>query len=295
MKRYSSTRGSTLLIVFWAVAVMSVCVLGLVEYLYSDLDETTALKEDSRARQLAESGVAVATNPQVTLRYDPVLKQTFAPGESFDVRLRSEGGRLNINTVLQSQQWTILENLFSEWGMEAADIANLMQGFKARWVLPPAGMEVKSGTSTMVQLFQSVDQMLAVPGMAAAAKANPDWRDSFTVWSDGPLDLNDATADLIAAVTGVGEARAEQFVSMRNGPDGKPFTEDDLVFTSMDQARTMLGMSPEAFADIQNLVSLQDSTARIESTGTVGNFRRKITVVVRRNAAPPVYFLWQES
>ncbi len=295
-------RGSTLLIVFWAVAVMSICVLGLVEYLYSDFDETTALKKESRTRQLAESGLAVALNPMVT-RIDPLLRQTIAPGESFDVRLRSEGGRLNINTVIQNGRWITLQNLFEEWGMEATDIANLMVGFRNRVVFvsdtsgsqpaegqPPEGQQ-PSGAAV---LFQSVDDMLIVPGMDAVTRAKPNWRDYFTIWSDGPLDLNDAPADLIAAVTGIGMVRAQQFVSARNGPDGLPDTDDDLIFTNLDQARSLLGMSPEEFAQYQGILSVQDSTSRIESTGALGKFQRKITVVVRRNASPPIFLLWQE-
>lgn len=299
---HTARRGSALLMVFWAVVVMSVCVLGLARYLYSNLDETIALKKDSRVQQLAESGIAVALNPLVS-RGDSVLRQSIGPGGSFEVRLRSEGGRLNINTVIQGGEWSVLGTLLGEWGMEGSDVDNLLAAFKKRAYPGQAAGDAAAatavaGTQPPVQnanLFQSVDEMLAVPGMNTVAELKPDWRDYFTVWSDGPLDVNDAPADLIAAVSGVGMGRAEQLVRARLGPDGKPDTDDDLVFTDLEQVRVQLGMSQEQFSTIQGQLSVQDSAARIESTGILGTTRRTIKAVVRRSVSPPVFFQWQES
>ena len=61
--------------------------------------------------------------------------------------------------------------------------------------------------------------------------------------------------------------RAQQFVDARMGPDAIPGTQDDLVFTDLGQVRSLLGMSQQEFAAIQGMVSIQDSTARLESTG----------------------------
>jgi hypothetical protein len=106
--------------------------------------------------------------------------------------------------------------------------------------------------------------------------------------------MNEAPADLITAVCGVGEAQALRFVNVRLGPDGKPDTEDDVIFQDMDQVRQALGMSNGDFEKIQGRLSLQDSVTRIESNGIVGTYQRKIMAVVRRASTPPVYFLWQE-
>ena len=73
-----------------------------------------------------------------------------------------------------------------------------------------------------------------------------------------------------------------------------PGTKDDIVFTDLEQVRSLLGMPKEIFAGIQGMLSLRDSAARIESTGAFGTYRRKITVVARRNVTPPTFFLWQE-
>ena len=83
-------RGSALLIALWAIAMLSVTILGVVEYVQNDCEEVLSMKRDLRALQLANSGVAVALNPQVK-RGDAILSQRMGPGESFVVHLRSEG------------------------------------------------------------------------------------------------------------------------------------------------------------------------------------------------------------
>ena len=134
-----------------------------------------------------------------------------------------------------------------------------------------------------------------VPGMDSVADAKPDWRNYFTIWSDGGLDLNEAPADLIEAVCDVGMMRAEEFVKARLGPDGKPDTDDDLIFKDMEQVRALLGMSQQEFAgDSKPVKFARFLTIRIESTGSFGTYQRNITAVVRRNSSPPIFLQWQE-
>lgn len=293
-------RGSALLMVLWAIAIMSICVLGLVQYLYHDLDETIALKKQARAGQLAQSGVAVAMDPLVEKR-DSVLKQGFDDGGKFTVLLRSEGGRLNINAIVQGGRWTVLQNLFLKWGMHAADVVTVVKSIE-KWAHPlQAQPALPNGTAQppaqIVRQFRTVDEMLDVPGMELVAAMKPEWRNSFTVWSDGGLDVNEAPAELIEAVCDVGEERAEALVQTRLGPDGVEGTLDDKTFTDLEQVRLLLGMSKESFAAVVGSLSIKDSTARIESTGEANGVRHKITVVVKRVSSPgqPIYYLWRES
>lgn len=300
-------RGSALLIVLWAVAMMSMTVLGVVEYVHYDLEETTSLEKDFRVRQLAEAGVAIGMHPLITKR-DSLLSQTMTPDEKFQVYLRSEGSRLNINTIVQGQQWQILHDLCVVWGLKESDAADVASDFQTwtqaeKWAELTAsqsrvsGFVVTShqqGTLLPSHVFQSIEEMLLIPGMKLLAGAQPEWRNYFTIWSDGGLDMNEASADLIAAVCGIGEAEAQRFVNVRLGPDGKADTEDDVIYQNMDQVRQSLGMSANDFQRIQGRLSLQDSVTRIESNGIVGTYQRKIMVVVRRASTPPVYLQWQE-
>ena len=65
-----------------------------------DMELATAKVHGSRARQIAEMGIAVGSNP-VVKRSDPILRQLNGEtGEGFEVRVISEGGRFNINAIL---------------------------------------------------------------------------------------------------------------------------------------------------------------------------------------------------
>ena len=301
-----SARGSALLIVLWAVAMMAMTVLGVVEYVHYDLEETASLEKEFRVRQLAEAGVAIGLHP-MEKRGDSLLFQTLAPGERFEVYIRSEGGRVNINTIVQTGQWKILHDLCVVWGIRETDAVNVANDFE-KWTKADKWQELataqngvkgfvvagKTGTQPPPHKFESIEEMLLIPGMKLVADAKPDWRNVFTIWSDGKLDMNEASADLIKGVCGVGGAQALRFVNTRLGPDGKPDTLDDFNFQDMEQVRQALGMSKDDFEKIQGLISLQDSVTRIESNGILGNYRRKIMVVARRNTSPPVYLQWQE-
>jgi hypothetical protein len=99
---------------------------------------------------------------------------------------------------------------------------------------------------------------------------------------------------MVELVTGVSPATAKQFVQYRWGPDGKPFTLDDRVYNSMDEVRTALGMSPQQFGLVQDLLSLKSAVDRIESTGVMAGYKKTIAVIASRNTSPIRYLAWQE-
>ncbi|MBI4024402.1 MAG: general secretion pathway protein GspK [Verrucomicrobia bacterium] len=299
----SSGRGSALLMVLWAMILMSVVVLGLVELVTLNQDEFVARARDFRALQLAECGLAVGLHPNVE-DGDEVLKQPVAPGEKFEVRLTSEGARLQINHLLATNQRAILIALFEKWGVPSAD-AGAAVDCLSDWV-DADDLEHLNGAErddyTAVgrpgyppnRPFRSVEEMALVRGMDIVAAKKPDWDTCFTIWSDGKLDVNEASAELIEVVCGVTPQQAEALVSRRWGSDGKPGTDDDFRYKDLNQVRLVLGMADPDFQLVAGRLTLQDPTRRIESTGIVGEYRKTLMVVVRRNVNPPQYLAWLE-
>ena len=283
--------------------------LGIVEFVHHDMDETTSLEKDSRALQLAQSGIAVGLHPLVK-RGDEVLKQTVAPGESFEVHLGSEGARLNINSIVTSGQFGILRALLKAWDFTDAEADQVTDDFKESTKLEKwkelTGIQndlvTLSGTAGGSEAekraarhqFKSIDEMLLIPTMKGVVARKPDWRNYFTVWSEGRLDVNDAPAELIEAVCGVSRETAERFVNIRLGADGKRDTDDDKIFEKMEDVRQALGLGQRNFEVVAGLLTLKDSTSRLESTGKLGDYERKITVVTRGKNNPPVFLQWQE-
>lgn len=295
--------GSALLMVLWAMALMSVTVLGVVELVDQSLDETILFTRDTRARQLAESGIAVGLHPNVE-RGDAVLQQTFADGEGFSVQLSSEGARLPINHLLLGNHRSPLIALFEAWGL-SSDEASALVDCLQDWVdvddlkhLNGAEQEDYAATGLARyppnRPFQSVEEMVNVRGMNLLAEKKPDWKNDFTVWSDGKLDVNQAPAELLQVVCGVTASQALALVGHRLGPDGQPETADDRRLTNLDEVRQVVGIPQEAFRTISNLLALQDSVWRIESTGHVGEYRRTVILVARRAVRPPQSLAWLE-
>jgi len=304
-------RGSALLLVLFAIILLTGLVTATVGFVKNDVDEYGALNKAFRARQLAESGLAFGIDPQVQNQDRALLDQKMPDGGQFHVLISSESTKLNINFLMQNGRDDLLTNLFIRWGVapKVADVA--VEGLRnylskpinnqpvAVSVAPVAGsIPSATGSSQVLELatqFSSVAEMSVVPEFAPVMKKQPGWMNFFTVWGDGKIDVNLADADTIALVTGVSPATADQVVKYRWGFDGKPFTMDDRLYTTMEEVRGGLGMNPEQFQLVQDLLSLTSAVDRIESTGIIAGYEKQIVVVTTRNTVPIIYLSWQEK
>ena len=62
-------------------------------------------------------GLAVGVNPTTRETDYMLLTRQVGPGESYRVKIRGEGGKFNINAILQQAESgdTLLEDIFSQW------------------------------------------------------------------------------------------------------------------------------------------------------------------------------------
>ena len=292
-------QGSALLIMLWAVALLSATILGLAAYFDVVLEEDSGAINGFRARQLAESGLAIAINPVVE-KSDTVLIQSLSPTESFKVAIKSEQGRLNINALALANDREILMDLFEFWEISVSDADTLIDAIYD-WVdkdevtrLSGAEYEEYAAVGKpdypANQPFQSVDEMGEVLGMELLEEMKPDWRDFFTVWGTGKLDPNAASTDLLQAVLGIDELQAEAIITHRDGPDGIPDTEDDTPFRNQQEFQAYVGLSEIGQEKAGSRMTFNSRISRIESTGTAGNTSRTIILVVdRRQRGGAVY------
>jgi general secretion pathway protein K len=290
-------RGSALLLVLFAIILLSGLITATVQFVRIDVDEYGALNKDFRARQLAESGLAFGTNPKVENSDKALLEQRAPDGGQFHVIISSESTKLNINAVLAANRDDLLEKLFGTWGVEEKVAQTAVDGLHDYLdkQAPSQPSTANLQSQPFGPQFRSVAEMSLVPEFTPIMKVQPNWMDYFTIWGDGKIDVNLADASTIALVTGVSQATADNFVKYRWGPDGKPDTLDDRVYTSMDEVRAALGMSPDQFQLVQNLLTLNSEIDRIESTGIIAGYEKRIVVVTSRNAVPVTYLSWQEN
>lgn len=295
--RASGKRGSALLLVLFTIILLSGLITATVGFLKNDVDEYGARNKEFRARQLAESGLAFGVHPLVNNEDRALLEQKARDGGMFSVMIVSESTRLNMNVLLQSGREDLLERLFERWGVAPKSAKAAVDGMH-KYLSNPSLLQTIQATDQGAQFeaaFRSVEEMSLVPEFAAVMEKQPDWANFFTVWGDGKIDVNLADADMIELVTGVSPATAKEFVAYRWGPDGKPFTLDDRVYNSMDEVRAALGMSPQQFTLVQDLLSLKSAVDRIESTGIIAGYKKTIAVIVNRTTTPIHYFAWQEK
>ncbi|HEY5752048.1 MAG TPA: hypothetical protein VIT21_02775 [Chthoniobacterales bacterium] len=283
-------QGSALLLVLWAIVTMSLAVIGVVEYVGYNLDETQALNRDFRLRQIAESGLAFAFHPQVDSE-DPLLSGALDDGGRFEVKLQSETARLNINFLIRTGREDVLERLFTNnWKLSSSDSRMVIAGL-IRWM----GRTGDSPeTLEVFRNFDTIEQMTEVDSMAFVEEKKPDWRDSFTVLGEGRTDLNDATADIVDAIFRVGDRRAQRFVQYRLGADKKEHTLDDQKFEQISVVGSVLGIPQNQMESFNPLITLEGTISRVESTATLGNHSKLIRVILNRKTSPQLIYKWEE-
>lgn len=302
--RLFSRRGSALILVFWCLLLLSMAVFGVVEMVELSVEHTSHQELALEARSLALSGVALGLNPQL-LRDDPLLFQKPAVGRQFQVTIASEGARLNLNYVLLSGHREILINLFTQWGLQV-DQADHVADCLYDWITP-GDLKSLNGAKAAdyaqanlpqrptYQPFDSFDEVKLVMGMDLVEKARANWEDSFTLWSGGPLNVNEAPPELIAAVFSLDPKQVTVFTNTRNGRDGIAGTSDDVPVANLQTFQGELGISSLAMKTLGNQISLNDPNRRVESVGQADGIQVMISVVTRLNNPPIQYFLWSEQ
>jgi len=304
LHRLFSRRGSALILVFWCLLLLGMAVFGVVEMVELSVEHTSHDELALDARGLALSGLALGLNPQL-LKDDPLLFQKPAAGRQFKVAIESEGARLNLNYVLLSNHREILENLFTQWGLKV-DQAEHVADCLYDWITPGDLRSLngaKADDYAQANLpqrptykpFDSFDEVRLVMGVDLLDKAKSNWQDSFTLWSGGPLNVNEAPPELIAAVFSIDPKRAAFFTDRRNGRDGIAGTADDVPVPNLNTFQAELGISALAMKTLGNQISFNDPNRRVESVGQAEGVQVMISVVTRLNASPVQYFLWSEQ
>lgn len=123
--------------------------------------------------------------------------------------------------------------------------------------------------------------MILVRGMDAVERVKPDWRDYFSILSDGVVDVNYASKDVLMAITGAQDTYVDNLIRERSGPDGIAGTQDD-VQIKLASAASLLGLDTNAFDAIKSRLTDDGIMRRVESIGRVGEHKYKVVVIARR-------------
>jgi type II secretory pathway component PulK len=315
--------------VFWLIAMLSMIIYSMHTIVSHDLELTISQKNAFRARQLAEMGINWAMNPNVKKFDTAILQQgggegggggiiPLEEGESFWVKIKGEGGRMNINALLQNDvpHRDFLTKLFNLWGLdnEQADTLfdcmidwtdagdeQLLHGMERKAYLDRD--QVEQSPYPFNRPFYTLEEVRLVEGFAVIEANVPEWRDYFTIYSAGKLDVNEAEAKVMAAAAvackGTSDPQrdfedalkdANELVSHRFGADELEDTEDDRKLTAAEVIAGFglsndPGSSEGAMATA--IFGENDPTVHIESVATVGEYRKRVVLIVRNRTQNP--------
>jgi type II secretory pathway component PulK len=287
-----------LIAVLWLIAILSLAAITTLRVISFDAEITTSKIHGSRALQLAEMGIAIGANPVVE-RNDPLLHRIDEENnEEIHVTLSSESARFNINSLVLAEDKTLIRSIFINWGLDL-DAAQALTDAFTDWV--DADQEVAlNGAETeeyirigrinqpFNRLFYDIEEMRLVRGMDQIEALRPDWRNWFTIWSGGTLDINEADAELISVAAEVTAAQASIIPNTVRGPDGIRNTQDDVPFKDLTSAISLLGIDANSRQDIAQRFTINDTTTRITSTARSGESKRRIIAIVKNRTGKPI-------
>ena len=292
--------GSSLLLVLCAIMLMSFALIGLISHLSRGLDESIHAEKEFRARLLLQSAQTLAMHPDIPWG-DPLLRQNVSSAMSYAVDLSTEGVRLAINQLATSAvHRQFAQRLFQKWGLDASQAETLVDSI-ADWLDAddrprPHGAEREYYTPLgnphfpFNRSFDDIDDLLLVRGAEELEFARWDWRESFTFFGDGTVDLHRAPAEMLEALFDVTSAEVNRFVRARIGPDGSPDTEDDREFSSLSEVRSMLDVPPSNYNAVSAILTLHHPIRRAECFAWAGELQRRLTII----SGPGLYLIREE-
>ena len=295
----SATRGAALLLVLWAITVISFSVMWMADVVNLELETSISDAAGLRARQIALSGVALGLHPQVEREDTELLNRDFGAGERMEVRIRGEGARLHINQLLKAQDRITMVNLFTLWGLNAdeanalidkltdwSDEDDFRTGFNGAERAEYEALGIMDAPAN--RPFRSVQEMARVLEMEKLSAVKPDWAESFTIFGDGRIDVNEAgtTPEMVAGI-----------LQQRRGDDGIEPSEDDMRFEDIRQVAGWLAGSTLPIEQVLGKLTTESTVKRIDSRGMVGDRSRRISVVAGsgEDGSGTTYLLWEEK
>lgn len=298
--RTQGRSGSALLLVIWAIMMLSAAMVAWTYWVHGNLERAGDESRAVEAKAMAHSGLALALHPSVTEK-TPGLEEMVNSLMGFRVRIVGEGGKLNINTLLQGEdpmkidilkRWMELHGL--DYQQREVLVDCLIDFTDADNVKRLHGVEDEPGYTPPNRPFTSIDEITEVANVEPLLRS-PGWKEELTIYSDGRIDLSAANEEIMRLIPGLSEPRIQTFLQKRRGPDQVDGTKDDFKFKTIKDAAMVLGLGTQAQQnELGKLVTLNDNTKRIISEGTSGNVLRQVEVVAIKGTGKPIIKYWKE-
>src|SRR5947207_11928049 len=141
-QKLKSGRGAALLLALWALFLLSAMVIAWALSINSRLVVSSNANRVLAAEAMAASGADVALCREITPS-SPNLHRQMGGGESYDVQITGECGRLNLNFLTQGEDPNKLRILRQYLNLKGIDLNDLdvMMDSLLDWVSPTQGLQ----------------------------------------------------------------------------------------------------------------------------------------------------------
>jgi hypothetical protein len=301
--------GAALLLSLWALFLLAGVVFAWALNINSRLAISATANRVLSAEAMASSGAEVSLAREITPSSANLHRKT-GSGDSYDVQMSGECGRLNLNFLTQGEDPNKVQILKEYLTLKGVDLneRDRMIDSLLDWVSPGRGLRHLNACPETDdyrpphQPLGSVDELKKVCGWAEFT-SKPGWDDDFTVAQGcGVIDVAYASRDvlraLLGAFGGAGDDRVNAFLQLRQGPDGIDGTADDGIIDP-NAVLPMLGINGAQIQAAGNPGSILSgliqqpykgsNVFRVVSVGKSGDVTRSVQMIVQKQmAAQPV-------
>ncbi|MDX2080796.1 MAG: type II secretion system protein GspK [Terrimicrobiaceae bacterium] len=296
-------RALALPIVLWSIAFIAGLVVLVGGTVGDWITEEARAGRTFRARQMALTGLAFGMNPAIETG-DPLLRSGTPESEGYEVKITNEAGKINPNYWIGVNDRSIFQRLFENWQvddrMSDAALDGLTDWIDADDFRSLAGAESAEYIALGRPGFPAnrplvhIRELEAVLGFGDVLAARGDWRDLFTIWHNGKVNIQYASEPVLSALASLTPQQIQALFELRAGPDGVEGNADDVQFESVESVAALIGADGLQQTVLDAYFETSGSVRRIESTGYCNGTSHKITVFVPDGGAQQV-LSWEEE
>jgi hypothetical protein len=121
--------------------------------------------------------------------------------------------------------------------------------------------------------------MEAILNLREILSETDNWREDFTLFHQGKLNINHAGERLLTDLAGLTARQIESLEKFKTGRDGLEGTEDDVEFSEIDDVVAVASADGRQAAALEEFFGVSGSVRRIESKGFCYGVNRTITLV----------------
>lgn len=164
-----------------------------------------------------------------------------------------------------------------------------------------ARRDPKANEKEGVTPFQAIEEIRYLSGVDDedwfGERDKPGLKNLLTVWGDGHININTASEEVLACIPKVRKRDLNVILEYRNGPDGIPYTSDDLGFKDMADLQEKTGVTIDPSGPLNTYCTCTSTYFRITGVATLrqGRIRAVCSAIVDLSGSASIILDWQEK